>query len=159
MSSYIQGGYGFQRLIDAKQRYDRAGFPVYLRLRNFQVPANNQLWAQMGFTLTSPSGSNVGTTDILIDPQPSAIMISLHDIGQSEGKLRFGARTFAISASFVDVQQAAQNLPTQRAVWEGPNVVGLITEGLVFSIEDIAHEEWQGKTTTWILTCNANTQK
>jgi hypothetical protein len=155
MGSYIQGGFGLQRLIDAKERYERGSHPVYLRLREFVEP-DTQLWAQMGFSI-SPSGTaQVGTQDVLITPQPASTMVSLHNIGMSEGKLRFGARMFTVSASFVDAQVITQTLANQDLVWRGNNVLGLVTDNLLFSIEDITHEEWQGKTISWMLTCNSN---
>lgn len=150
----VNFGYGVQRLIDSNLQYTRVGFPVYLRLRNFPDLQNSQ-FAQMGFAI-SPSGTAVGTTDILIAPPPSVSMVSVHNIGMSEGKLRFGARTFLVSQAFVTAQVAAQSLSDQNLVWRGPNVVGLVTENLLFSIEDVNHGEVAGQTVSWVLTANAN---
>jgi hypothetical protein len=155
MSSGPSLGYGIQRLMDAQMRYMRAGPPVYLRLRNF-ASIEDQTWAQLGFAV-SPSGTEeVGTTDILIRPQPAVMMVSVHNIGMSTGKLRFGARTFLISATFVDRQVRSQALTNQDLVWRAPEVVGLVIGDQLFSIEDISHEELGGKTISWLLTCNAS---
>jgi hypothetical protein len=83
-------------------------------------------------------------------------MVSVHNIGQSDGKLRFGARTFLVSATFTDAQVAARQLADQTLVWRSSDVVGLVTENLLFSIEDITHQEVDGKTVSWVLTCNAS---
>lgn len=96
----------------------------------------------------------VGTTDILIKPPPTVSMISMHNIGISGGKLRFGARAFAIAATWVAQQCIAQNISDQNQIWRNPNVVGLVCEGMLFSIEDIKHQELAGTTVTWTLICN-----
>jgi hypothetical protein len=148
----VNFGYGIQRVIDAQQRFLRAGHPVYLRLKNF-ADTQQQEWSQLGFQIT-PSGGQVGTTDVLIAPPPQVEMVSMHNIGMSNGKLMMGARYFVISASFVDAQQAAMSVATQDLVWDSPLVLGLVTDGRLFSIEDRQHKEVAGKTVIWILTCN-----
>lgn len=148
-----------RRLVDAQMRWARAGKAVYLRLRDFPDIQNTD-WAQLGFAI-APSGSAKGTSDILIDPPPAVNMISLHNIGQSMGKLRFGARLFVVSATFVARQVVARGivasngLSAEDLVWRSPNVVGLVTQGLLFSIEDVGHEEYGVGTVTWLLTCNS----
>jgi hypothetical protein len=154
MGTGLSFGYGFQRLIDAQQRFMRSGQPVYLRLRNFAnalaTPA-----AQLGFSV-SATGSAVGTTDVLIDPPPGVVKVSIHNIGQSMGKLRFGARMFRVSASFTDAQVISRNLASADLVWRSPDVVGLVNSNLLFSIEDIGSVEVAGRTVFWWLTCNSN---
>ena len=155
MPAGVNFGFGLQRIVDAQMRYVRNAHTVYLRLRNFpDLQAVSQA-VQLGFALT-PSGTNqVGVQDIQIDPPPSVKMISIHNIGQSMGKLRFGARQFLISGSFVDRQVAQQGLSNQDLVFRAPNVVGLVVDNQLFSIENIAHEELAGKTVIWTLLCNA----
>jgi hypothetical protein len=156
MPSGLQFGRGFQRLVDAQMRYVRNAHTVYLRLRNFPDLQQVSQAVQLGFALTpSGAGTNIGTQDIQIDPPPSVKMISIHNIGQSMGKLRFGARQFLISATFVERQVAQQGLTDQDLVFRGPNVVGLVVDNQLFSIENIAHEELAGHTVVWTLTCNA----
>lgn len=107
----------------------------------------------------SPTGTLVataGTTDILITPPPNIEMVSTHNIGQSMGKLRFGARIVTVSQGFVAQQAMAQNLPDQNLVWRGPQVVGLVSENLLFSIENVDHSELTGNTVFWYLTCNVS---
>jgi hypothetical protein len=154
---------GMQRLIDAQMNFVRnAGF-VYYRLRNF-TDLQSQTFAQLGFQITSANG---GTTDVLVAPQPAVKMISMHNIGMSMGKLRFGAREFVISASFVDAQVIAQGLnPTgldanlvQDLVWKGPAFVGLVTNGLLFDVVSVAHEEICNKSVIWTILANANEMK
>jgi hypothetical protein len=148
-------GNGFIRLIDANQRYMQAGGPTYLRLRNF--PDIQELeFAQLGFSISPTGTSQVGTTDILIVPPPSNEPVSTHDIGKSRGKLRFGATKFLISQTFIEDQMAAQGLTDQSLVFRGRNVVGLVTDMVLWSIEDIIHKDLGGKTVMYFLTCNAN---
>jgi hypothetical protein len=154
----VNFGLGFQRLIANNQQYMRAGDPVYLRLRNFP-DVQNQTWAQLGFSISPTGTAQIGTTDILITPPPGVEMISLHNIGQSMGKLRFGARLFVISANFTDAQVKAQGLSDESLVWRGPNVVGLYCDNQLFSIENINHKEVAGKTVVWMLTCQSNEER
>lgn len=144
--------YGYRRLMDQGQRFIRYGSPTYLRLRNFP-DLQNQPYAQMGF---SASGSPAGTTDILIVPPPSWYMVSVHNIGQSDGKLRFGARIFKVSQTFVQAQVDTGTFTDSYHMWNSPLVVGLITDGLLFSIENITHDNISSVPVWWELTANAN---
>lgn len=153
MAFNVNFGVGFRRLIDAQQNYVRNGLPVYLRLRNFP-DLQNQQFAQMGFTIT-PTGTQVGTTDILIAPPPAVQSLTLRNIAASQGKLRFGAKDFLISSTFTDQQVKARGLSNETDVWSAPVTVGLVENGKLFSIESIKFEQLAGKTVTWILTCNA----
>jgi hypothetical protein len=147
-------GFGVQRLIDAQQRYiQNSRTPIMFRLRNF-VPPQNQLYAQLGFTI-APSGSMTGTSDIQITPPPMTKLISQHNIGMSEGKLRFGAREFVISGSFVDAMQSALGLSSPDQVWWCPQVVGIFAYGILFTIEQYAPEEIGGQSILWTLRTNA----
>ena len=112
------------------------------------------LWVTNSTTVTL--AASPGTTDILITPPPNIEMVSTHNIGQSMGKLRFGARIVTVSQGFVAQQVSAQNLPDQNLVWRGPQVVGLVSENLLFSIEDVNHSELTGNTVFWYLTCNVS---
>lgn len=152
----VQFGYAVQHLIDTQLNWTRAAHPVYLRLRNF-VDFETSLAGGMGFAI-SPSGAdtfNSGTTDILISPPPAITPISVHNIGQSVGKLRFGAKMFLISATFVEKQVSEQSLANQDLVWRGQNVVGLVNDSQLFSIEDVKKKEAAGRTVAWVLTCNS----
>lgn len=156
MPSYLPFGYGAQRLVDAQQRFIRSGLPVYLRLREFTVVGNEEA-LQLGFRTQVPGSG--GISDVLIAPPPSTSAVSVHNIGQSNGKLRFGARIFGISATFTEKQVTARSLANQELVWRAKDVVGLVTEGLLFSIEDIKHRDVAGRIVMWFLTCNANELK
>lgn len=145
---------GMQRLIGAQQSFTRSGLPTYLRLKNF-VDTQNQQWSELGFAITPVAGTT-GTVDILISPPPTFQMISVHNIGMSEGKLRFGARMFTVSGEFVSKQLVAQGLSNPEDIWKGQKVLGLVTENLLFSIEDIKHVDISGVPVLWRLTANAN---
>lgn len=156
----VQFGIGIRRLLDAQQSYMRNSFPFYLRIKNF-ADTQPQTWSQLGFAIAPTGTPNTGVTDIPIKPPPYIRMVSQRNILMSEGKLRFGARVIHISGTFVDAQVRAQGITgatweqKQNLVWRAPSVVGLVSEGLLFSIEDIAHEELAGQTINWLLTCNA----
>lgn len=153
-------GAGMQMVMDAQMRFIRQSHPIYLRLRNFPqspVVAGN-IFQQLGLPYTPPTGPT-GTQDLLIDPPPSMRMLSQHDIGMSLGKLRFGARQFLVSGSFVDTINCVDNLGLTQSqlegFWKAANVVGLVTDNLLFSIEQVAHEELGGHTILWTLDANA----
>lgn len=148
-------GTGVRRLIDAQQQFTRAAHPVYLRTRDF--PDVQQLDAQqLGFVVAPTGTSQVGTTDTLITPPPSVTMVSIHDIGQSMGKLRFGARRFLISANWVTSIANTLGYSDETLVFRGENVVGLVLDSQLFSIEDYWHEEVAGLTVNWGCVGNSN---
>jgi len=151
-------GGGIQRLIDSQQRFVRnSRTDIYVRYRNF-TPPQNQLFGQLGFTITPASGPT-GTTDVAILPPPETRLISQHNIGMSGGKLRFGAREFIISATFVNAQQSALGLSTPDKLWLSPQFVGLVGYSCLWTVEQIASEELGGIPVIWTLKCNANEQK
>lgn len=150
-------GYGVQRVLDAQLRYTRSTLPVYLRMRNFTPPVNS-LAAELGFGWT-PSGDDKGTTDIEVMPPPAVAMVSTHNIGQSGGKLRFGARTFLFTQTFVTAMLERFNLPDGMTLWRNDALIGFVTDDKLFSIEDIKHRDLGGQTVAWMLTCNANDLK
>lgn len=157
MGAGLNLGLGVQRLIDAQQRYiQNSRYPVMYRVRNFSSQ-QNQLYAQLGYVI-SPTGQT-GTSDIQIVPPPMTKLISQHNIGMSSGRLRFGAREFVISGSFVEAQQSAFGLATPDDVWTFPQFVGIYAYNVLWSIEQIAPEEVGGMTILWTLRCNANEKK
>jgi hypothetical protein len=155
----IPFGQGLQFLVDAQQRYVRAGLPVYLRVKN---------WAEEGDYLEvgvpyAPTGNTAetaaaGYTDILIDPPPQVQDVSLHNIGLLAGRLNFGSRIFLISNSWVLSQMAEFQLTDPYSVFrarDGNQAVGLLYNQRLFSIESLTHKEVAGLTILWKLTCNA----
>jgi hypothetical protein len=139
---------------DMSQNFWRNGLPTFIRFRNFP-DIQQEDWAALGFSI-APSGSQVGTTDILVNPQPTITPVSVHNIGQSMGKLRFGAKQFRISQTFVQKMMAQRGIATPQELWRDPTTVGLVMEGLLFSIEDVKHYDVGGCIMAWVLTCNAN---
>jgi hypothetical protein len=152
MSSGPNIAAGIIRMLGAQQRFLRTGLPVYYRFMNHAIPANDRA-AQMGFPVKSSQG---GWTDIRLVPQPSVAPLSTTDIGQSAGKLRFGALTFSIVGDVVIKLQEILQLATPDEVWTNPRIVGLVYGKKMFSIEDIKHDEVSCTTFAWILTCNSN---
>ena len=151
-------GGGIQRLIDAQQRFTQnSRTQILLRLRNF-TSQQNELYAQLGYTITPVSGPT-GTQDVLIWPLPSTRLISQHNIGMSSGRLRFGARAFIISATFVNAQQSALGLSTPDQLWFCPQMVGIVGYGSLWSCEQAVPEELGGIPVVWSITCNSNELK
>lgn len=161
----ISFGNGIQFLFDAQQRYTRAGLPVYLRVKNFQ-DAGAFIEVGVPFTPTGSESFYTGYTDILITPPPAVQDVSLHNIGLNSAALRFGARIFIISASFVTAQLAELNngpnvstpITDPYAVFRGRDgyeALGLYYNDRVFSIESITHKEVAGVTINYKLLCNA----
>lgn len=146
--------YGARRVLDRYQAHIRSAHATYLRLRDFGN-IQNQLWAQLGFQI-APTGTSTGTTDVLITPHPSVVMMSMHDIGLSGGKLRFGARTFCISHTFVLEQMKVRNLSQPDLVWRASDVVGLVLDHRLYEIADIPHEEIAGRSVEWVISANAS---
>lgn len=144
---------GLRRIIDAKQRFMRDAPPVFLRLREF-ADVQLQDWAIYGFAITPTGTVGTGTTDILIDPPASMIEVTMHNIGQSQGKLRFGARHFIVSDTFVTKCAGIQGYTDKTLVWRAPNVVGIVCQNLLGDIVDYWHEEVAGRTVTWGITAN-----
>ena len=148
-------GSSMRWLVDQNQRFTRSGVPVYLRMRNFANP-QAQTYVKLGFVIAPSGNVATGMNDVLITPQPGIVPVSQHDIGQSMGKLRFGAKQFFISATFANKQAVAQQLADPYQVWSNPSVVGLYSDLFLYSIESITHRDIGGQTVLWRLVCNAN---
>lgn len=148
---------GIQFLFDANQRYVRAGLPVYLRVKNFQ-DTGDFIEVGVPFAPTGAAAAQSGYTDILIAPPPAVQDISLHNIGLNSAALRFGARNFIISATFVNAQMAQYSITDPYAVFrnrDGYAAVGLLYNDRLFQIESITHREVAGVTINYKLLCNA----
>jgi hypothetical protein len=147
---------GMRMMVDGQQRFTRAGLEVYLRIQNFEDVGDFQ---EMGIPQAPTISSGAGFTDLLIDPPPQVIDISMHDIGMSGGRLLIGARAFIISHSFViKIRQQNPDIPDDIAVWSafGTNtaVVGILYENRMHDIVLYTHKEIGGETVSWKLTCN-----
>lgn len=156
---------GLQGLIDNQLLGGNTSSPVYLRIRNYS-PDTESLAAspaaQMGFSLSASDG---GTVDELIQCPPASVQfVSMYNIGNSGGKLRFGARKFTISQTFVSAMMAKYSIPVVKPIYgldlfEGNQTVGLVTDGVLFSIEGINHEGVASQPFLWFITANANETK
>lgn len=154
----IDFSYGQRRLLDSYQNLMASGPPVFLRLRNFTIPIPSAA-VELGFALSPTGTADVGTTDICIEPAPSVNWVSVHNIGQSAGKLRFGARTFLVSHTFVLAQCSSMGIADPSTLWRSPFVVGLVTENSLYSVESVTSEQLSGQTVSWLLVCNGNELK
>lgn len=155
MPAGLQFTYGTRRLLDAHQAFTRSGLPVYLRLRNFTDQQQARA-SEYGFAV-SPSGMiATGTTDILITPPPTWRMVSQHNIGMSDGRLLFGARTFKISHTFALAQMADRSLTDARMVWLDQSVVGLVTENLLCAVVQAVPAYAAGDVVCWNIIANCS---
>ena len=153
-------GTGVQMLIDGQQNYVRGGLTAWLRLQNFQASGDYQEFG-VAFAPTGQPEETLGFTDILIQPPPSVTDVSAHDIGNSGGKLMFGAKRFLVSNTFVqDMRQKYPNVIDPYDIWRNWDnktpVIGIIYNNRMHSIEEILTRELGGQTISWILMCNAD---
>jgi hypothetical protein len=149
---------GLRMMVDDHQRFTRGGLEVFLRLQNFQPTGD---FEEMGvpYVPTGTAAAQTGYTDILIDPPPQVIDVSMHNIGMSGGKLLIGARTFQVSHSFVqNMRDKFPGIPDDISVWfnwDGNTpVMGIMYENRMHDIVLYTHREIAGETVSWKLTCN-----
>lgn len=145
---------GLRMMVDNQQRFTRAGLEVFLRVQNFASEGDFQ---EMGVPYVTNQAN--GYTDILIDPPPQVIDVSMHNIGMSGGKLLLGARTFQVSHSFVlKMRELNPGITDNIAVWynwDGNTpVLGIVYENRMHEIVFYTHKEIAGETISWKLTCN-----
>ena len=148
-------GGSLQFLIDNNLTFVRSGHDAYLRLRNFP-DQQTQTYSQLGFSVV-PTGNvpTTGYTDVLIVPPPSVLPVSVHNIGQSMGKLRFGAKIFGVSNTFIANQAADMGITDDLYdIFINQYVIGIYYEDMLFSIENITRRVVGGATIFWNLTCN-----
>jgi len=153
----VSFGTGIRMLFDSVQKYTRSALPVYLRVKNFKDQGD---WDEVGvpFVPTGEASAETGYTDIEIQPTPGVQDVSLHNIGLNAGALRFGARIFHISNTFVMDQMAEYEIDDPYAVFrqrDGYQAVGLFYNERLFSIESMTHFEVAGQIINWKLICNA----
>ena len=150
----INFGLGIQRLVDAQQKYMRAGAPVYLRVRN-TLPDQSNDAEGLGFPVAASGAMVGGTTDILISPPPAVNVLSIGAIGMSGGQLRLGARNFLISGTFVREIAQRFSFPDLMEVWRSGLVVGLVTENVLYAIVGVpSSDDVAALSVTWMVTGN-----
>src|ERR1700751_5489255 len=94
---------GIQFLYDQHQRFTRAGLVVYLRVKNFQEMGDN---LEVGVPVDGDTPT-AGYTDYRVDPPPSVVDISIHNLGVAATagvQLNFGSKIFNVSDTFVQAQ-------------------------------------------------------
>lgn len=154
-------GLAITSLLDANSNFFSAGLPVFYRIRNFNEAAVGESVSEMGFQVTPlvTGGPVPGTTDSQICPQPSVELLSLRmiaDAVKAGTALRFGARKFNISHSWVQKIQVAAGYANPRSVFNDKVVVGIYHDGLLFEIMSFTHNDVYGAIISWDLLCNAN---
>lgn len=151
------GAFGLRRLLDSLQNFGAAGLPVYLRTKNF---IDNPLITETGQVfIPTASGALTGTTDTQVYPLPAIAVVSMRTLEAalaSGVSLRAGARRITISHTWVAAQQALKNFATPQQVFTDASVVGLVTDNLLLTIEDITHKDAFGQIIEWNLICNTS---
>jgi hypothetical protein len=170
MACTLPGNYGLRKLMDQQMRYMRGGLTTWLRIKNFK---DNPVYADMGFQFVpSASGAYVptGTTDILIDPPPSVVLMGMHSLAMAQMsgvQLRAGARLVTLSHTWVANQMASRwflnmcntfglDSKDHMLVFRGPIVLGMVTDKLLLELVDTTHEDLFGEPMTWFITANAS---
>jgi len=160
MSSCPIVSYGIQAMLDASLTVAGTGLPVYYRVKN-APPTTNTAAQEHGFTTSAAVGIG-GTTDILINPQPSVNAVSMFNIAQSMGKLNAESKQFVISDTFVDFILAKYPGLIAQAdnVWDGFNqFVGLVYSNRLYNVVSYASKQIAGSSVSWILRCSATGQE
>jgi hypothetical protein len=147
--------WGIRSLADTYFRYFQPGLACALRLQ--VVDTSTVDYGRLGFvpSVTGAQPGQSGVVDIPIQPPADVQEVSMHNIGQSGGRLQFGARTFLVSHTFVLQQMQDRDLQDPYLVWRDPLVMGLYYNQRLFSIESITHEDVGSEVTLWKLVCNA----
>lgn len=146
-------GAGTRFLLDQQQRFTRAGLPVFLRIKNFDDAGEE--YVKLGFQYSPTGGQQTGFDDVPITPPPEVREVSLHNIGLNQTRLRFGAKYFVISHSFVLIQMNKMQVTDPYKVWDNPRLVGLLYQNQLFEIVSPTHEDVAGEIVSWTLLCNA----
>lgn len=153
----IPFGAGIQFLVDAQQRFVRAGAPVYLRVKNFEEEGD-YLEVGVPFVPSGVEAAESGYTDILIDPPPSVQDVSMHNIGILAGRLNFGSKIFLVSNTWVEAQKAVLGISDSNAVFrarDGNQAIGIFYGKKMFSIESLTHTTVSATTILWKLIGNS----
>lgn len=154
----MPGAFGIRRLVDQQLRCLGAGAAAWLRVKNFDD--SGQDYAEMGFIYVPPlTGAQIakGYSDIPITPQPVIRLMSMHNLAMAQAAsiaLRAGAREVMLSHTWVQAQQLANGFSTPQQVFQAKNVIGIVTESLILSIESFLPDYAYGKIITWQLKCN-----
>lgn len=151
---------GLQMLYDGQQQFMQSGADCFLRVGNF-AHAGDYIEVGVSFIPSGADAAETGYVDILIDPPPSNMDVSMHNIGMSGGKLMFGAKKFFISHTFVlammDKYSGIDGFLNVFRKWDGTaSVIGLVNDNQLYSIEFISKREISGVPINWILTCNTH---
>jgi hypothetical protein len=144
---------GLRMMTDTYANFWAPGLATYLRYQN---SASQSAASELGFQidLTGPSASGNGFTDLQILPQPTVEEVSKHNIGVSGGLLMFGAKTFLVSATFVNNIMEQRGYTDPYQVWRDPLVMGIFYNQRLYSIQSIQESDVGGQPYTWNLTCN-----
>ena len=145
--------YGLRVMTDTYSNFWAPGLATFLRYQN---SPSQSAPSELGFQidLTGPSASGGGFNDVQILPQPTVEEVSKHNIGISGGLLMFGAKSFLVSATFVDNMMAAKGYTDPYQVWRDPLILGIFYNQRLYSIVSIQSSDVGGGPYSWNLTCN-----
>jgi hypothetical protein len=148
--------FGLRSLYDTQLRFFQPGLPCYLRIDNLSPDVRGTVGsvAALGFQPTV-SGNLSGVTDILIDPPPEVKEVPWRNIGLNLARLRFGARIFTISHTFVANRQALLAFTDPEQVFRDASVQGILYSGRIYNMESVTHEDLAGQPIIWTIIGNA----
>jgi hypothetical protein len=147
--------WGLRRAQDNWLRFVKPGLRAYLRIMNHVVDESGaEEWAAYGFQhpvdVTDPSG----VTDLEINPPPDVRAMSLHNIGLNAAKLYFGAHEFTISHTWVLRRMVDMGTDDPYQVFRNQQVVGLVYNNRVFSIESVQADSVNNEIIQWSVVGN-----
>lgn len=155
----IDYGFGQRMLFDAQQRFTRSGLKVYLRVRDWleqedDGTASDYLEVGVPFSPTGAAAVESGYVDILIDPPPNVVPISMHNIGIMGGQIRFGSKMFWVSHTFVRSQMQALNIQDgdEENVFydrDGKKAIGIYYDGSLYEIVNPTPHVAGGEIISW----------
>jgi hypothetical protein len=144
---------GIQFLVDAQQRFVRAGSSVYLRVKDFEEEGD-YLEVGVPFVPTGTQAFYSGYTDILIDPPPGVRDLTFRDIGLLAAKLMFGSRVFKISDTWVRNQMSEFGITDGYDVFrkrDGFQAIGFFYGNKIYSIGEITHTTVSATAILWTV--------
>lgn len=145
--------WAMRNLLDNHQRATHPGLTVYLRVEN--AVDDEEEFVTYGFQVAVTGSELAGTSDIEIEPPPDVQALSQRDIGLLGANLKFGAHSFLISHTWVLKRMEELALTDPRQVFRAANVVGIVYQERLYSIEELKPEDVHNETISWMVLGNA----
>ncbi len=138
---------------DTLLNFTDPGSPVYYRVKN--STEEDKEYLEYGFQISVTGLADApGYRDIQIDPPASVEAVSMHDIGLNQVALSFGATKFKVSHTFVLRMMQMRGYSDPYEVWNADDLIGLIYNGGLYSIDSLLPETQSGEIICWIIIGN-----